>query len=125
MRRLMFACLLSMTACEPIHTSDLDHINAADMLTEQCRRDGVPRWSLTAKAAGTNCDVLLIQAAVPLDVGMIDPVHYAAPDSGYLAIHDYADQHRFRGVVYTDPVEHIWVYGAVAGDEAKVLRPCD
>lgn len=123
MTRILVVCLF-LAACEPATPASL-HIAAAQTLSDDSSRSGTARWKLHARAAGLDCDVLLIESSVPLDARMVEEAHYGAPGLSEDGIQSFARTHRFRGVVYTDRTRlRLWTYGAVTRDEVPSLPVC-
>jgi hypothetical protein len=112
-------------ACQSNQAADV-HVAAADTFTTIYSKSRLSGWKVTARAASTDCSVLLIDASIIMEDSMIEAMHYG---SGAYDVYDggvqrfYRDR-GFRGVAYRDSSGALWTYGAVTALEAETLAPC-
>jgi hypothetical protein len=102
------------------------HVAAATELTRMYAASRFVNWHLRAAAAGTNCDVLVVQAAIIVDESQIEALHYGAGtyDSYKGGVLQFTRDHAFRGVAYKDVSGRIWTYPPLSPREAEGLVPC-
>ena len=124
MRRTALILLFALTACE----TQPDHVHIADAssFTERYAKSRFTDWNIRANAAGTNCEVLLIETSILIDETMVEAVHYDGNDYDVYegGVQSFYKERGFQGVVYKDPSGQIWTYGNVTMREAEQLEPC-
>jgi|GEM_PF-561173 len=143
-RALALALLVLLTAgtsCGPARTAETPapaatlskapsrsdaHILAGKYLTGLYAQSRLAPWKIEARAAGPQCDVLLLHVAVIMEDSMIEAMHfgtgpYDAVAGGLQRFYHLQD---FRGVAYQDKSSRIWTYGNVTENEAATLVPC-
>lgn len=131
-RLFIIAIALSLTiACTPADSTQRDsarasRINAANLLTKGYDTRLLAKWHMRGQVAGTDCSVLLVETAVPLDDSTVEAMHYGtgAYDVTDGGIERVCREHSFRGVAYRDHTGHVWAFGDVRRDEVKGLSPC-
>jgi hypothetical protein len=47
------------------------------------------------------------------------------PYAAFGGVEEFAQDRRFRAVVYRDAAERLWTYGATSRDEARSMPRCD
>lgn len=119
MQRLMRSALvLALVACNAQPVSR--EAGAADSFTQQHRKH-----KLQATAAGSDCRVLLIAIETQFDEDLVESIHYGTGDYGaFGGVEQFARDRGFRAVVYRDPSDGLWTYGATTRDEARSLPRC-
>ncbi len=124
MKALVPILLLGFLTCET-HRDD-GRILAATSFTERFSRSRFADWHVRARAAGTDCGVLLVETSMIMDESMIEAMHYGAGayDVYRGGVEHFVRERAFRGVVYRDASLRTWTYGATTPVEAESLRPC-
>jgi len=129
MRRCLPLLLLIVTACGP-HSdtpprNDV-HVAAARFFTRTYSRSRFTGWHVHARAAGRDCDVLLVSTSIVLDDSMVEGLHYGGGYYGVMegGVRRFCRERKFRGVTYTDSSTKVWTYG-VTPEETPTLKPCD
>jgi len=102
-------------------------VTAAERLTRGYAQSRLSAWNVRAAAAGTNCDVLLVQTSAILDDSMVEALHYGAGAYAVFSggVHRFSSEQSFRGVAYEDGAGRLWTFDDVTAAEAKALRRCD
>ena len=81
---------------------------------------------LKASVAGSDCLVLLIRSHTRLNDTAVETIHYGIGSftayKGGAA--QFADDEKFRAVVYRDGSGKLWTYGSTTIDEAQSLPSC-
>ncbi|HYO76111.1 MAG TPA: hypothetical protein VE010_06570 [Thermoanaerobaculia bacterium] len=123
---LVSLCLLLAARCG-VNPPANAHVAAAAMFTERYAKSRLADWKVRGKAAGTDCTVLLIETAVPLNDTVVEALHYGAGAYDVFSggIHYFSRERAFRAVTYHDSIGGVWTFGAVTVDEAGSLKPCD
>jgi hypothetical protein len=105
--------------------SDL-RVVAARAVTQRYAHSRLGPWRIEARAAGRDCDVLLVDSAVLMEDSMVEALHYGggAYDVDGGGLERLCRARAFRGAAYRDSAARLWTYGDVTADEAKTLRPC-
>lgn len=82
-------------------------------------------WKVRAKAAGSDCGVLLVETSIIMEDAMVDALHYGAGAYEVYpgGVKDFSDERAFRGVAYKDATDKVWPYGITA-EEAEGLLAC-
>ena len=117
-RLIRAAFVLALIACnaQPIRRET----TAADLFTREHRKH-----KLQATAAGSDCRVLLIAIETQFDEDLVESIHYGTGGYGaFGGVEQFARDRGFRAVVYRDPSDGLWTYGATTRDEARSLPPC-
>ena len=101
-------------------------IAAAHAFTRRYAQSRFSGWNIRAEAAGSDCDVLLVNTSIVLEESMIEAMQYGA---GTYDIYEGGVQHfyreqTFRGVAYKDGSERVWTYGAVTVAETEGMTAC-
>lgn len=120
MKRLFFCGFAIVAfACGNDHAEPA--IAAARAFTK--RYEGL---NLKAHAAGTDCQVLLIASDTVLDSTTVESIQYGVGHANaYEGGADrFAEDRRFRAVVYRDRDNGLWTYGATTREEAASLPLC-
>ena len=116
MRRLL---LLLLVACN-VDPGTQKSIAAANLLSREYRNQ-----ELQAAAAGHDCGVLLIESESRLDTTAVESIHYGTGAYGALGgAEQFAEDRRFRAVVYRDRSGIVRTYGATTLDEARSMPRC-
>ena len=128
MRRFtVVAILLAMLSCErqPSTPGEM-RITSARRLTALCAKSRLSKWHVRARAAGNDCNVLLITTSVILEDSMIEALHYGAGayDVYPGGVQQFSRERAFRGVAYRDASGRVWTYGALTPAEADSLEVC-
>ena len=123
---LLFMIALTGESCHRDQSMKDARITASNELTERFSKSRLAQWHVRANAAGSGCDVLLIETPVIMADAMVEAVHYG---SGAYAVYEHGVQqfyrdHSFRGVAYRDSTARIWTYGRVTEAEAEAIAPC-
>jgi len=131
MTRMNFVALFLMivaAACDsnPHPATVNAHVVAANALTREYAQSRLARWSLKARAAGSDCDVLFVETPMILDDALVEALHYGA---GAYAIHiggvdRFCRERAFRGTAYRDRSGRVRTFGEVGSAEAAGLKPC-
>ena len=122
---LSFCVLLAVSACQSNQAADV-HVAAAQTFTHLYAKSRLSGWKVHARAASTDCSVLLVETSIVMEESMIEAMHYG---SGAYDVYDggvqrfYRDR-GFRGVAYRDTTGAVWAYGDVTAREAETLAPC-
>lgn len=121
MKRLfVLSVLTALSACGFNPDAEMP-VAAARTLTRQYAKQ-----KLDADAAGTDCLILLVRTKKVVDHATIEAIHYGTGD--YIAydggVQQYAEDRKFRAVVYRDSAGGLWTYGATTRDEAKSMPVC-
>lgn len=123
---ILIACESRRPEPPRVPMADLDHSDSVNSFNTRYRNSRFSQWDLRASAAGSRCDVLLVQTKILLDEPMIEALHYGAitydPYEG--GVQQFSRDRAFRGVTYRDPSGRVWAYGAVSVREAEKLAPC-
>ena len=118
-RLLIPALALTLFACHT-HHAKADRIAAADLLTQAYERQ-----QLEAFVGGTDCLALIIRANTRLDDSLVESMQYGTgPYVAFGGVEVFAEQRRFRAVVYRDAADGLWTYGAVSRHEARSMPRC-
>ena len=125
MTRIALVLLFSFLACHANPEHD-KRVAAAKQLTKRYELSRFSGWKLRARAAGTDCDVLLVQTATVLDDSLVEAVHFGGSDFPMVegGVHQYYRDRAFRAVVYQDAAERVWTYGALTTIDGESLEPC-
>jgi hypothetical protein len=129
--RLMTLAVLALTI---IHCSDdphlrrsqaiKEHMAAARTFTNDCAASHLASLNVEARAAGSDCGVLLIETPRILEDAIIEAIHYGT--GAYTlypgGVNQFSRAQRFRGVAYKDGSGQLWLYGNLSVTEE--LRPC-
>lgn len=121
MKRLThLAVLIALLACNFNPDAEVA-IAAAQLLSRQ-----YASRELRIDAAGHDCRILLVDTNATFDPKMIESLHYGTGDHHEYdgGIQQFAEDEKFRAVVYRDTSGGVWTYGATTLDEAKELQPC-
>jgi len=107
-------------------TSSRGQVDAAERFTRIYASSRFTAWNLKAEAAGADCRVLRIRAAIVLDISMAEAMHYGsgAYDVYTGGVQQFCRDHSFRGAVYTDPTERVFPFETVTQQEAESLTAC-
>jgi hypothetical protein len=126
-----FRSLLSIAliiACEsnPKPSPHDLRVAAARAVTQRYAHSRLESWRIRASAAGSDCDVLLVDTSVLMEDSMVEALHYGggAYDVDGGGVERVCRARAFRGVAYRDSAARLWTYGDVTADEARTLRPC-
>lgn len=131
--RLTTIALIALTI---VHCSDeprlknrdtvREHMTAARILTNDCAASRLASWNVRARAAGSDCGVLLIETPMILEDAIVEAMHYGT--GAYVlyrgGVNHYSRARAFRGVAYKDGSGQLWFYGNLSRAEAESLRPC-
>lgn len=119
------ACLM---ACAPRQQPSprQDRIDAASAFTGRCAVSRLAKWNIRGRAAGADCNVLLIDTSMVLEDSLVEAIHYGTGayrvvDGG---VRHFTRERAFRGVAYRDRTGRVWTYGDLAQREAEELQPC-
>lgn len=121
MKRLThLAVLIALLACDFDPAAEVP-VAAAQTLSRQ-----YGSRELRIDAAGHDCRILLVDTNATFDPRMVESLHYGTADDREYdgGIQQFAEDERFRAVVYRDASGGVWTYGATTLDEAKELQPC-
>jgi len=123
---LMFLFLLGAAACES-HPQVNARVEAAGFFTQRYSRSPLSPWNVRGAAAGSDCDVLLVETSVVMNDSMVEALHYGAGAYGVVAggVQRFYRDRAFRGVAYKDSAGHVWTYGEISRSEVETLTPCD
>jgi hypothetical protein len=112
------ALVLTLIACSAQPVSR--EVTAADLFTRAHRKH-----RLQAAVAGSDCRVLLIAIETQFDNDLVESIHYGTGDYGaFGGVEQFAHDRGFRAVVYRDPSDGLWTYGATTREEARSLPRC-
>ena len=117
-------CLLATVCAKP--TAREERVAAASLLTVRCAVSRLAKWNIRGRAAGADCNVLLVETTMVLEDSLVEAIHYG---SGAYAVVDggvrrFSNERAFRGVAYRDRTGHVWTYGDLTEAEAEGLQPC-
>lgn len=125
-------CALAAIACES-HSpaarqypgNSAPRREAAQRLTMRYADSPVGSWNVRATAAGTNCEVLLIEMPMPVDTSTVEAMHHgvAAYDFFPGGVNRFRREHAFRGVAYKDSSGYLWEYGNITAADLQALTP--
>ena len=127
---VMLTLLLGSASCRSkpqIPNEDVVRVTDASQFTRRYAHSRLAAWNVRASAAGTQCDVLLVETSIIMEESMVDAIHYGAGAYGVYegGVQRFCRERAFRGVAYKDSSGRIWTYGNVTGAEAATLRRCD
>ncbi len=128
--RVLMMFVLITAACgagappSPTHSA---RVAAAQFFTQRFAHSRFADWKIRANAAGSDCDVLLVQTPVVMEDAMVEALHYGAGAYGVVdgGVQRFARDRSFRGVAYKDSSGRFWTYGDVTASRAETLKPCD
>ncbi len=123
---VMLLLVIECSACESHPKADA-HTSAASALTDRYARSPLNAWDVRGSAAGSDCDVLLVETSVVMNDAMIEALHYGPGEYGVVAggVQRFYRERAFRAVAYRDSAGHLWRYGEVSRNEAETLKRCD
>lgn len=102
-------------------------VMAARRLTQRYAQSPLAPWNVRARAAGRDCDVLLVDTPMIMGDSMIEALHYGggvySVDGG--GVEQFCRSQAFRGVAYKDSTDRVWTYGNLTAEEAQTLKRCD
>jgi len=124
-RGLLMLFLFLASGCESSPTAN-PHVSAAVALTLRYSQSPLAVWKIRGRAAGTDCAALLVETSVVMNDSMVEAIHYGAGGYGVVdgGVQRFYRDRAFRGVAYKDSAGHVWHYGELSGEEAKMLKPC-
>jgi hypothetical protein len=113
-------------ACSESSPRRNERVAAAGGLTQRYARSALARWEVRGRAAGADCRVLLVVTAIVMDDSMVEALHYGAGayDVYPGGLQQFSRDRAFRGVVYRDRSDRVWLYDDVTPAEAAALVPC-
>jgi hypothetical protein len=128
--RVLMMFVLITAACgsdappAPTHHA---RVVAAQLFTQRFAHSRFAEWKIRANAAGSDCDVLLVQTPVVMEDAMVEALHYGAGAYGVVngGVQRFARDRSFRAVAYKDSSGRLWTYGDVTAARAETLKPCD
>lgn len=127
--RCFLILIVLATACEtqPRPDNRHDRVTAAAMLTARYAREPFTQWKIRADAAGTQCDVLVINTNIILEESMVDALHTGAGAYGVVSggLRRFSNERAFRAVAYRDATGRVWAYGGVSAEDAVRMRRCE
>lgn len=128
--RVLIMFVLITAACGSDAPSTSTHharVAAAQLFTQRFAHSRFAEWKIRANAAGSDCDVLLVQTPVVMEDAMVEALHYGAGAYGVVdgGVQRFARDRSFRGVAYKDASGRFWTYGDVTAARAGTLKPCD
>jgi hypothetical protein len=125
MARIALILLFCFIACRSNPEHD-QRIAAAKLLTKRYEQSRFAGWKLRARAAGADCDVLLVQTRNVLDDSLVEAMHYGGTDYQMVdgGVHQFHKDRAFRAVAYQDAAERVWTYGRITPAEGDSLEPC-
>ena len=115
MRRLVFVFLFACYADPAVKEA----ADSAEQLTREFARP-----ELEAFAAGDDCKVLVVDSEARLDTVAIESMQYGTGEYTGKSVERFANDHRFRAVVYRDPSGIVRSYDAVTRAEAESMSRC-
>ena len=121
MKRLPhIAVLIALLGCDFNPAADVP-VAAAHTLAQRYTAQ-----KLRIHAAGNDCRILFVRTKTTFDDATVESIHYGTSESGSYdgGIQQFAEDNRFRAVVYRDAAGGLWTYGATTHDEAREMRPC-
>jgi len=130
MLRRTLALVLLLICCEPRRAAlepSAQRVASARVLTREYSHSTFARWKLRARAAGRDCDVLVISTSNVLDDAIVEGLHYGGGPYGVIegGVRQFCRKQAFRGVAYKDRSQRIWTYGGdLKPDELPRLKPC-
>jgi hypothetical protein len=103
-----------------------ERIDAAERLTRIYSKSRYSGWNLKAEAGGADCRILIVRASIVLDISMAEAMHYGSGAYDVYAggVQQFARNHSFRGVVYTDPTERAFPFETATQQEIENLTAC-
>jgi hypothetical protein len=124
MNRIALAVCLFAAFCAPSPRGE--RIAAASLLPAHCATSRLTKWNIRGRAAGADCNVLLVETTMVLEDSLVEAIHYG---SGAYAVVEggvrrFTRERAFRGVVYRDRTGRVWSYGDLTLGEAEELQPC-
>lgn len=121
MKRLCAAAALLLTFAGCYADPQLKiPVEAANALTRDYRRH-----ELVARAAGTDCLVLLVRTRASLDDSTVETIHYGTGEPPFPGgIQQFAEEREFRAVAYRDGGGGLWTYGSITREEAESMPVC-
>jgi hypothetical protein len=121
MKRLpVLGVLIAILGCD-LNPGTAIPVAAAQTITRQ-----YSKRKLRAHAAGDDCGILLVQARTALDNTTVESIHYGTGENHVYdgGIQQFAEDNRFRAVVYRDAAGDLWTYGSITLDEARTMSIC-
>ena len=123
MNRLIAISIVAVlaAACDSGPKAEARVIAAADAWTRKFESE-----RLEARVSGSDCLVLLIRSKTPLDDATVESIHYGTRPYGAYegGVQQFAEDRKFRAVVYRDDSAEVWTYGSTTRDEAQSLAVC-
>ena len=118
-----------LASCRSNSRPAVDHarqIAAADALTRKYAASALGEWKVRGKAAGDDCDVLIVATSIIMEDAMVDALHYGAGayDIYEGGVQNFSTSSAFRGVAYRDASGKVWAYDGITHEEANRLSPC-
>lgn len=114
-------------ACQPgTHTvAGSDRKSAARGLTSQYAGSALARWKVSGQAGGTDCAVLFVQTAIPMEDSLVEALHYGAGayDIYRGGVQQFSRDRAFRGVIYRDRAGRVWTFGNAGPHETISACP--
>jgi hypothetical protein len=124
---VVFAALAAAACKSNSHQAAVQQRNVreATTFTRLYTDSALGQWKVRAKAAGSDCGVLLVETSIIMEDAMVDALHYGAGayDVYSGGVKEFSSERAFRGVAYRDATEKVWPYGITA-EEAERLLPC-
>jgi len=117
------------TAVAPVITQPppaRERMDAAERFTRIYSKSRFSGWHLKAQVGGADCRVLIVRAAIVLDISMAEAMHYGsgAYDVYSGGVQQFCRDHSLRGTVYTDPTERTFPFDTVTQREVDRLTVC-
>jgi hypothetical protein len=119
MKRLALGFFIMLAAC---YNPDSNvTIDAANALTRNAAKQ-----RLKAYAAGNDCQILLVRAKTTIDDAGVETLHYGTGESPVYpgGLQQFAEERKFRAVVYKDSESSLWTYGSTTREEAQTMPVC-
>ena len=124
--RNLLVLLAILAACQsnPAPANDA-RVAAASLLTERYSESRLANWDMQARAAGSDCSILVVKASTVLDDSIVEAIHYGAGPYGVNegGVKRFSTERAFRAVAYKDVTGRFWTYG-VSETEAASLVAC-
>jgi hypothetical protein len=126
-RSLLLVALLLACELNPHGSPREVRATAARRLTQRYAQSPLAPWNVRARAAGRDCDVLLVDTSVIMGDSMIEALHYGGGVYSVdgAGVGQFCRARAFRGVAYKDSTDRVWTYGNVTAEEAQTLKRCD